>query len=300
MVFIIINLMRDGLIIDFEYLFMGDIDTMRIIRNEILQRVTWKELILVLTFVIITIAGFIYSPWEKDSTFVLERILDNGKAANDIIQNFFFKLFFYGILDWVEMMAYGMYEIVAMGDVYTGDWGLLGFAAIDICLIAFLIFKVLVNYIEEEFWDEDVNWKMCIKRYMFESAITYVFCLVLHSFINYGIMKAVYWLYEKHQLIAAFLSCIFVLFGFWMIISVYTLMMSYVIVIIIPILIWILLTIIPGIGILFNSILGVIVFIFFEIYMIFYVWNKVFTDKALSLSVRVALFPARFVYDRFL
>lgn len=71
MVFIIINLMRDGLIIDFEYLFMGDIDTMRIIRNEILQRVTWKELILVLTFVIITIAGFIYSPWEKDSTFVL-------------------------------------------------------------------------------------------------------------------------------------------------------------------------------------------------------------------------------------
>lgn len=85
-----------------------------------------------------------------------------------------------------------------------------------------------------------------------------------------------------------------------MIISVYTLMMSYVIVIIIPILIWILLTIIPGIGILFNSILGVIVFIFFEIYMIFYVWNKVFADKALSLSVRVALFPARFVYDRFL
>lgn len=34
--------------------------------------------------------------------------------------------------------------------------------------------------------------------------------------------------------------------------------------------------------------------------MIFYVWNKVFADKALSLSVRVALFPARFVYDRFL
>ena len=217
-----------------------------------------------------------------------------------IFDGFFFKLFFYGILDWVEMMAYGMYEIVAMGDVYTGDWGLLGFAAIDICLIAFLIFKVLVNYIEEEFLDEDVNWKMCIKRYMFESAITYVFCLVLHSFINYGIMKAVYWLYEKHQLIATFLSCIFVLFGLWMIISVYTLMMSYVIVIIIPILIWILLTIIPGIGILFNSILGVIVFIFFEIYMIFYVWNKVFADKALSLSVRVALFPARFVYDRFL
>lgn len=87
LVFIIINLMRDGLIIDFGYLFMGDIDTMRIIRNEILQRVTWKELILVLTFVVITIAGFIYSPWEKDSTFVLERILDNGKTANDIIQN---------------------------------------------------------------------------------------------------------------------------------------------------------------------------------------------------------------------
>ena len=30
------------------------------------------------------------------------------------------------------------------------------------------------------------------------------------------------------------------------------------------------------------------------------VWNKVFADKALSLSVRVAMFPARFVYDRFL
>ena len=273
---------------------------MRKIRNEILQRVTWEELILVLMFVIITIVGFIYSPWEEDSALVLERMLGNGKAVNDIIQNFFFKFFFYGILDWIEMMTYGMYEVVAMGEVYTGDWGLLGFAAIDICLVAFLIFKIGVNYIGEEFLDEDVSWKMCIKRYMLESTITYVFCLILHSLINYGIMKAVYWLYEKHQLIAAFLSCFLVLFGFWMLISVYTLMMSYVIVIIIPVLIMMLLTMIPGIGALFNSILGVIVFTFSEIYMIFYVWNKVFADKALSLSVRVAMFPARFVYDRFL
>ena len=279
---------------------MGDIDTVRKIQNEILQRVTWEELILVIIFVIITIAGFIYSPWEKDSAFVIESLFDNGKAVNDIIQNFFFKFFFHGILDWVEMMAYGMYEIVAMGEAYTGDWSLLGFVALDICLVAFLIFKVLVNYIEEELLDEDVSWKMCIKRYMFESAITYVFCLILHSFINYGVMKAVYWLYEKHQIIAAFLSYIFVLFGFWMVISVYILMMSYAIVIIIPLLLWLLLTIIPGIGALFNSILGAIAFIFLEIYMIFYVWNKVFADKALSLSDRVALFPARFVYDRFL
>ena len=76
------------------------------------------------------------------------------------------------------MMTYGMYEVVAMGEVYTGDWGLLGFAAIDICLVAFLIFKIGVNYIGEEFLDEDVSWKMCIKRYMLESTITYVFCLI--------------------------------------------------------------------------------------------------------------------------
>ena len=51
---------------------------MRKIRNEILQRVTWEELILVLMFVIITIVGFIYSPWEEDSALVLERMLGNG------------------------------------------------------------------------------------------------------------------------------------------------------------------------------------------------------------------------------
>lgn len=69
---------------------------MRKIRNEILQRVTWEELILVLMFVIITIVGFIYSPWEEDSALVLERMLGNGKAVNDIIQNFFFKFFSMG------------------------------------------------------------------------------------------------------------------------------------------------------------------------------------------------------------
>lgn len=77
------------------------------------------------------------------------------------------------------------------------------------------------------------------------------------------------------------------------------LMMSYAVVIIIPALLLVLLIMIPGIGILFNSILGVIIFAILEIFMIFYVWNKWFADKAISISIRIALFPARFIYERF-
>ena len=268
-------------------------------RGEIMERLTSKQILLVIIFIVIMIASFIYSPWENDSAIVISSMLDNGDEINNITKNFFVKCLGYGKFDWIEMIAYGIYEIVTMSKIYEGEWGLLGFFAVDVCLAAFLVFKVLVNYLEEEFFDTDEGWKLCIKRYMFESIITYVFCLSLHFVINYGIMTAIYWLYENCQLVAAILCYILPLIGFWMMLAIGILMMSYAVVIIIPALLLVLLIMIPGIGILFNSILGVIIFAILEIFMIFYVWNKWFADKAISISIRIALFPARFIYERF-
>ena len=40
-------------------------------RGEIMERLTNKQILLVIIFIVIMIASFIYSPWENDSAIVI-------------------------------------------------------------------------------------------------------------------------------------------------------------------------------------------------------------------------------------
>lgn len=163
---------------------------MQNIRNRIMYRLTDKELILMMIFLIITIVGFIYSPWEKNSEFVMEKLFDDDNVIINIIENAFVKIFFYGILDWIGMMAYGTYEMMVIGSTYDGGGGILGFPVLGICFAGLLVFKIWVNHFEKEFFDTDVIWKLCIGRYMLERVMSYIFCLGLYLFILYFLIFA--------------------------------------------------------------------------------------------------------------
>ena len=43
-----------------------------------MERLTSKQILLVIIFIVIMIASFIYSPWENDSAIVISSMLDNG------------------------------------------------------------------------------------------------------------------------------------------------------------------------------------------------------------------------------
>lgn len=57
-------------------------------RGEIMERLTNKQILLVIIFIVIMIASFIYSPWENDSAIVISSMLDNGDEINNITKNF--------------------------------------------------------------------------------------------------------------------------------------------------------------------------------------------------------------------
>ena len=57
-------------------------------RGEIMERLTNKQILLVIIFIVIMIASFINSPWENDSAIVISSMLDNGDEINNITKNF--------------------------------------------------------------------------------------------------------------------------------------------------------------------------------------------------------------------
>ena len=57
-------------------------------RGEIMERLTNKQILLVIIFIVIMIDSFIYSPWENDSAIVISSMLDNGDEINNITKNF--------------------------------------------------------------------------------------------------------------------------------------------------------------------------------------------------------------------
>lgn len=256
------------------------------------RRIRW---VLFGLFIVITIIGFFYSPWEKDmeTAFIQLMHIDN------IIDNVLIKLFLYGIVDWVELLAYSLYEMGVVGEQLPGDWGLLTFAIPMLCIFIFIVYQFIMLYIGEEYQDDsdEVLWQ-CIDGYFIGSIASYIICLIMHCVIHYGISNGIYFLYTEHKLIASICSCVFVILGIWTVISIMPLLFGYVLVISVPLIIWALLSAIPIIGVLINSLLGAVIFLPAEAFMIYYVWPKYISDYVLRAVLWIALAPVNFLKDR--
>lgn len=238
-----------------------------------------RTIVLLVVYIGITVVAMFYDPWGNvsDESAVsigfnlIEQVTEDYTGTTKILCTWFAKFLMSGIMEWVNIFAVGVSSLVY--NIGGGNW-------MDVSplmltsFISFIVCQFFMIYINDEVYDNNNDIISCIDMFFIENIVSYLFYLANYLITHLLLERFLSWLQHSHRVICGVAVVILIILEVVLGITFFVLYLLYGLVMGVPIFALLLLSLIPGIGFFVNSILGVVLLLAGEFFMIYYVWRN--------------------------